>query len=67
MGCSAFEMQKPKKFVAPKRGGGRGHVRQLENLVCEVGLPQIVLELLYILILEFSVREDTQMSLCSYE
>ena len=45
MGCSAFEMQKPKKFVVPKRGGG-GHVRQLENLVCKVGLPQIVLELL---------------------
>ena len=22
VGCSAFEMQKPKKFVAPKRGGG---------------------------------------------
>ena len=24
MGCSAFEMQKPRKFVAPKRGGGGG-------------------------------------------
>ena len=24
MGCSAFEMQKPKKFVAPNRGGGAG-------------------------------------------
>ena len=24
VGCSAFEMQKPKKFVAPKRGGGGG-------------------------------------------
>ena len=35
VGCSAFEMQKPKKFVAPKRGGGGGwHVPQLENLVC---------------------------------
>ena len=47
MGCSAFEMQKPKKFVAPKRvGGGGGQVRQLKNLVCKVGLPQIVLEIL---------------------
>ena len=45
VGCSAFEMQKPKKFVAPKRGGG-GQVRQLESLVCKVGLPQIVLGLL---------------------
>lgn len=27
MGCSAFEMQKPKKFVAPKRGGGGGVAR----------------------------------------
>ena len=49
VGCSAFEMQKPKKCVAPKRGGKGGggrQVRQLENLVCKVGLPQIVLELL---------------------
>lgn len=48
MGCSAFEMQKPKKFVALKRvgGGGGGQVRQLKNLVCKVGLPQIVLEIL---------------------
>ena len=24
VGCSAFEMQKPKKFVVPKRRGGGG-------------------------------------------
>lgn len=33
------------KNLLSQRGGG-GHVRQLENLVCKVGLPQIVLELL---------------------
>ena len=44
MGSSSFEMQKPKNLVASKGGGGQ--VRQLENLVCKVGLPQIVLELL---------------------
>ena len=27
MGCSAFEMQKPKKFVALKRVGGGGEGR----------------------------------------
>ena len=42
MGSSSFEMQKPKNLVASKGG----QVRQLENLVCKVGLPQIVLELL---------------------
>ena len=36
VGCSAFEMQKPKKKF--KRG-----VQQVKNLVCKVGLPQIVL------------------------
>ena len=45
MGSSSFEMQKPKNLVASKGWGG-GQVRQLENLVCKVGLPQIVLELL---------------------
>ena len=35
----------PKKFVASKEGGGGG-VQQAKNLVCKVGLPQIVLELL---------------------
>lgn len=34
------------KFGSLKGGGGGGEVRQLENLVCKVGLPQIVLELL---------------------
>ena len=43
MGSSSFEMQKPKNLVASKGGG---QVRQLENLGCKVGLPQIVLELL---------------------
>ena len=46
MGSSSFEMQKPKNLVASKGGRGGGQVRQLENLVCKVGLPQIVLELL---------------------
>ena len=47
VGCSAFEMQKPKKISSLKGGGGGGGwVQQAKNLVCKVGLPQIVLALL---------------------
>ena len=49
VGCSAFEMQKPKKISSLKGGGGAGGwggVQQAKNLVCKVGLPQIVLALL---------------------
>ena len=50
VGCSAFEMQKPKKiFVASKEaggGGGWGGVQKAKKLVYKVGLPQIVLALL---------------------
>ena len=45
VGCSAFEMQKPKK-ISSLKGGGGGGVQQAKNLVCKVGLPQIVLALL---------------------
>ena len=49
VGCSAFEMQKPKKISSLKRGGGGGGGgggQKEKKLVCKVGLPQIVLALL---------------------
>ena len=46
-GAVLLRCRNPKIFLASKEGGrGWGGVQQAKNLVCKVGLPQIVLELL---------------------
>ena len=47
-GAVLLRCRNPKKFLASKEvgGGGWGGVQQAKNLVCKVGLPQIVLALL---------------------
>ena len=45
-GAVLLRCRNPPKISSLKGGGGGGGVQQAKHLVCKVGLPQIVLELL---------------------